>query len=231
MADRTRIHTFVALMLAATTAPAGAATRAIRIDFGGDWADGLPIGSASCPGTSASNRLVLWNGFTFAGNSDPNFNFGVDTYCQQTTPFTQPGEPYFSNLSFFTGDENGLAALVGTNTNNAASAIRYTWLAGPRFSNPNGFQWAFYFFPSRQLTIVGLYGLTAIPLFDATSFISGPGGQQIWRGGSDGYDGEYFCFTGTGAGTTYAGEWNGLPSDTTSPCLTPFLVLFKNGFE
>jgi hypothetical protein len=225
------IRAAFALTLAASLSPAAAATRAIRVDFGGDWGSGFNIGSAGCPGTSASNRLVLWNGFTFAGNSDPNFNFAVDTYCQVTTPFTTVGEPYFSSASFFQGDETALAALVGTNTNNAASAIRYSYLGGPRFSNPNGFQWAFYFFPSRSLTIVGLYGLTGIPYFDATSFITGPGGQQIWRGGTDGYDGEYFCFTGAGAGTTYAGEWNGLASDTTSPCLTPFLVLFKNGFE
>ena len=231
MSLRACVRAALALALATVLLPSGAATRAIRVDFGGDWGSGLAIGTVACPGTSANNRLIVWNGFTFAGNSDPAQNFNVDTYCQASTPFTTVGEPYFSSTGFFTGDENGLAALVGTNTNNAASAIRYSWLNAPRFNNPNGFQWAFYSFPSRQLTIVGLYGMIGIPIFDATSFITAPGGASIWRGGTNGNDGTYFCFTGAGASTTFAGTWNGLSSDTSSPCLVAFLSLFKNGFE
>ncbi len=232
MAPAACLRATFALALLVAVLPANAATRAIRVDFAGDWGDALNIGSAGCPGTSASNRLVLWNGFTFAGNIDPAFNFAVDTYCQATVPFNPafPGDPYFHNTSFF-ADESALGALVGANTNNAASGIRFSYLGGPRFSSPNGFQWAFFFFPSRSLTIVGLYGLAGIPYFDATSFITTPGGQSVWRGQTDGYDGQYFCFTGSGAGTTFAGTWNGLNTDVTSPCLTPFLVLFKNGFE
>ena len=229
---RSRAVWCVALLFGGCASHAAAATRGIRIDFVGDWgAAPFDIGTSDCAGTSASNVLVVRNGFTFSGDSDPNLHFNVDTYCQKTTPFDpgNPSDPYFSRTSFFTGDETGLAAMVGTNTDNAVSGIRYAYLGGNRFNNPNGFQWAFYFFP-RGVTVVGLYGLTSIPLFDQTSYITN-GGFDVWLGGFDGYDGQYFCFEGSGPGTSYIGEWNGLLSDVSSTCLQKIAVQFVDGFE
>jgi len=202
---------------------AGAATRGLRIDFGTDWGDAFAIGSASCPGSSG--LLIQWNGFTFSGYNAGSF---ADTYCQSTAP------DEFSSASFFQGDENGLATLVGPNTDNAASAIRYTYVDPDRFdANKAGFQWAFYAFPAKNITIVELYLEGLGSLVDATSYIK-KGTTPFWLGGTDGYAGEYFCFTGSGAGTTFAGTWDGTLEDSRSACLAPFVsdfVIHRDGFE
>jgi hypothetical protein len=231
------VHRYARIaLLVALLAPgsADAVTRGIRIDFAGDWGDAdaaYAIGSPQCAGSSSLDTLVRFRGYTFSGYDDPGYEFDTDTYCQRTVPYdpSAPFDPYFSSASFFTGDEPGLAALVGANTDNAVSAIRYAYLGGPRFSEPNGFQWAFYFFP-HGVTVVGLYGLTAIPLTDEASWIEDPTGSRIWLGATDGYTTEYFCFKDVDGATQYLGTWNGSLQES-GACAAALGELFTDGFE
>lgn len=222
----------VALLLTLASASTEAA-RSIRVEFGEDWGPGLSLDA--CPGSSSASMFVTLAGsnitYTFSGQSDPNFNFDTDTYCQVTTPFNpgDPGATYFSQFSIPT-DEPGLRAMIGSNRDNRARAIRYSFLSGPRFNNPNGFQWAFYTFRER-IIVVGLYGLTGIPLTSAHSFIA-PG---IWDGGVEGYDDRYFCFRRSEAapgGTLESiGSWNGNLSVVGNTCLQEVATLFRDGLE
>lgn len=228
-----------AMLCVAALCCAGTATgapRGIRVEFGSEWGgnnEGV-IGTAACPGTSAANVLVQWNGYTFSAQSDPQFGFNVDTYCQNAEPY-EPGDSvsdYF-NAASFRADESGLAAMVGANRHGQVSAIRYSYFGGPRFNDPNGFQWVFYSFP-RQVTVVGLHGLVAIPLTNQYSYIEGPGGR-VWNGGSDGNNGEYYCFRGlSGPGGTehvYVGTWSGSIAETDNACLQLIATIHSDGFE
>lgn len=208
------------LLLAGIASLAIAGNRSIRVDGFGDWVE-FARGSAGCPGTTsgsaASNTLVTALGQTFSGRA--NTAFLTDTYCQVPTPGAGGS---LSSANYFHSDEADLAAMMGDGT--GMTGIRYSMLDRPRFdftTPPTGFQWTFFNFPTG-ITIVGLYGLQTITL-DSTSSISG----GIWNGNGAVYDGRYWCFRGN----TYLGTWNGLSTDTGSPCLKAANVLFRNGFE
>jgi hypothetical protein len=73
--------------------------------------------------------------------------------------------------------------------------------------------------------VVGLYGLESATL-DDTSYIKA-GTLFVWKG-SQGYDGQYFCFRAN----AYIGSWNGELTDTGSTCLQAFSdSIFENGFD
>jgi hypothetical protein len=193
--------------LAGVALDAHAARRAVRIDgFADTWTVQLTMGSPDCPGTTAgaaaADTLIQRLGFTFSGRE--NAAHTAFAYCQTANPgtLTQAGYTY--------GDESDLATLFGSDPN-AVSGIRYGFFDDDPFGGtPTGFQWAFYTFPNG-VTVATLYGFETQTL-DATSYISGP--VAVWNG-TDGYDGEYFCFRPN----QYIGAWNGLLSDTASPCL------------
>lgn len=213
MANRMMVRWLLVLLCVGVGSDALAARRGIRIDFGGEWQPEGSIGGG-CPGTTAGSTVLVRNGVTFAGREDNAFL--VDAYCQLSTP----GQ--WGASSFF-GFEPGLASLIGANADNAVQAIRYAYLDTLRFDNPTGFQWIFYDFPNA-LTVVGLYGFVNTVLTDQ-SYIR-QGNTFLWRG-TDGYDGEYFCFLGG----TYIGTWNGELNDTGSACLGALQLLFRSGFE
>jgi len=197
---------------------ASAARRAIRIDGFGDWAD-FAIGTPGCPGTvagsSAGNTLVERLTFTFSGRMDTAFL--VDDYCQVAS------QGAIEN--FFYPDEESLGALMRLYPAGSVTAIRYSMLDQPRFDfTASGFQWTYYTFPT-SITVVGLYGLESTTL-DDLSYIR-KGTSYVWKG-SQGYDGQYFCFRVN----TYLGPWNGDLSDTGSACLKALLgTVFSDGFE
>ena len=184
----------------------------MRVDSG-SW-ETHALGPTNCPGSLNTSTLVHYEGLEFSGRNHPAFL--QDTSCQVPIP----GE--FNQFTFFHGDELVLGAFVGANEDDAVTAIRYTYLDGA--AEPDGFQWAFYFFP-RELTVVGLYGLET-HLFDSTSYIS-DGSVDYWDGARDGYEGEYFCFR-EGA---WIGTWDGTLEDTGSACLAALQQVFGNGFE
>jgi hypothetical protein len=207
------------LLALALVADAQAVRRTLRVEFG-DWSDaGVCAGS----GVERSGVLLLWDGKLFSGLEDDRYLF--DTYCQTTI------NDAFSEFSFF--GEEGLAQLVGPNTDNAITGVRWSLLDRDRFDaqfdNEGGFQWAFYFFPD-EITIVALYGLIEngqpIPLSDS-SYIRDTQ-AFYWQGGEDGFDGEYFCFV---AGE-YVGTWDGEPvgNDPLDACL-PARPIFNDRFE
>lgn len=212
-----QVSLLVGLLLAwmFPSADALAARRTVRVDFGGEW-DTRQIGTADCPGSTVGSTLVLRDGITFSGRE--NAAHLVDDYCQISI------DDAWNSSSFFQGDETGLAALVGPNTDNAVRAIRYSYLDDIRFDSPTGFQWGFYLFPN-QVTIVALYGLEGTTL-DATSYIRQAGGF-LWRADLDGYDGEYFCFLGN----LYLGPWSGDPAEPGSACMQALNTVFQDGFE
>lgn len=214
MTCRMVLRSLVFLSCVVLATDALGARRGVRIDFGTEWQDSASIGSAGCPGTTGGSTVLVRGGVTYSGREN-NIHL-TDAYCQLSTP-DQWGE------SSFFGLEPDLAALVGPNTDNAVQAIRYSYLDAERFDGPTGFQWIFYDFPGG-LTLVGLYGLTETVLTD-TSYIR-VGGTFLWRG-TDGYDGEYFCFH-DGA---YAGTWGGELGDDPDGCLAPLQQIFDDGFE
>lgn len=184
--------------------PAEATRRPIRIDFGGEWSSST-IGSANCPGSSSQNLLLQWRGFEFSGLSDPALLVGA--YCQNSVG----GQ--FSGLSLPSNEEPALAGLVGPNADNHVRATRYAYVdtINP-FEATRGFQWAMFMFPF-DFALVGLYGVAAENLTDATAIRRGS--QVLWAAARDGFDGEYFCFDGS----RYLGRWNGEFSGTGSACL------------
>jgi hypothetical protein len=203
-----------ALVLALAAGEADASRRALRIDFGGEWTTEA-LGTPQCAGTSATDTLVDFGGFVFSGREDAAYL--ADAYCQLSV------DGVFSGSSFF--DEPGLQALIGDNTDNAVTAIRYAYLDADRFGAPapEGFQWGFYFFPDG-LTVVGLYGLVDVAL-TATSYIT-QGATLRWNG-TMGHDGEYFCIQ-DGA---WLGTWDGTLADAGSACLLALQRVFGDGFE
>ena len=214
MTRRLVLRGLVFVLCALLAMDAFAARRGVRIDFGSEWQTSESIGSAGCPGTTGGSTLVTRDGFTFSGR-DNNIHL-TDAYCQRSTP------DEWGASSFF-GLEPGLAALVGPNDDNAVQAIRYSFLDADRFDGPTGFQWIFYEFPNG-VTLVGLYGLVDAVL-DNTSYIDA-GSSFLWRG-SDGYDGEYFCFHDG----DFVGTWNGDPAVDPDACLAPLQEIFGDGFE
>jgi hypothetical protein len=193
--------------LAGAALDAHAVRRSTRIDgFADTWTVQLAMGSPDCPGTTAgaaaADTLIQRLGFTFSGRE--NAAHTAFTYCQTANPGT------LTQANYTYPDEADLATLFGSDPN-AISGIRYGFFDDDPFGGtPTGFQWAFYTFPNG-VTVATLYGFETQPL-DATSYISGP--AAVWSG-TDGYDGEYFCFRPN----QYIGAWNGLLTDTTSPCL------------
>lgn len=211
------------IALSCVVVDAHALRRTTRIDgFGDSWRE-FAIGSAGCPGTTAGSTadatLVRQLGFTFSGRASTAFL--VDDYCQ----VAQPGTLTQTNYTY--ADEQGLAALFGDNPGDAITGIRYSMFDRERFdfeTPPTGFQWAFYSFPAG-VTFVALYGLESTAL-DDTSYVK-LGANFVWKG-SDGYDGQYFCF---GEGR-YLGSWNGDLDDTGSPCLRALSgIIFEDGFD
>ena len=203
--------------LASMALDAHAARRAVRIDgFADTWTVQLATGSTDCPGTTAgataADTLIQRLGFTFSGRE--NAAHTAFTYCQTANPGT------LTQANYTYGDESDLATLFG-NDPNAVSGIRYAFFDDDPFGGtPTGFQWAFYTFPNG-VTVATLYGFET-QILDATSYISGP--VAVWSG-TDGYDGEYFCFRPN----QYIGAWNGLLTDTTSPCLQALQAPAANG--
>lgn len=215
----TLIHAIAALVLIAAVADAHAVRRTLRIDFG-DWGDA----GVDCPGTGIVRNgvLVEWASFVFTAVDDPLYQ--TDTYCQVTDP------DFFSEASFFYGDEQGMAQLVGPNLDGAVTGVRHSLLRTDRFADPAvGFQWAFYFFPG-DIVIVALYGLideNGDPIPPTGDMIT-EGSLVYWNADEEGFDGEYFCFREG----FYTGFWDGEPvgSDPNDACPDPD-VIFRNGFE
>lgn len=214
MTYRMIVRSLVLLLCAGVATDALGARRGVRIDFGSEWQAESSIGSAGCPGTTGGSTVLVRGGVTYSGRDD-NAHL-VDAYCQLSTP------DEWGESSFF-GLEPGLAALVGPNDDNAVQAIRYSFLDAERFDGPTGFQWIFYDFPNG-LTLVGLYGLIETALTDTSYILAGD--TFLWRG-TDGYDGEYFCFH-DGA---YVGIWEGELGDDPAGCLAPLQQIFRDGFE
>jgi Tol biopolymer transport system component len=191
---------FIALaaMLFLAAGPADAALRSVRVDFGGEWQD------ATC--TGASGTRIEWRGFEFQILAPATPVAGM--YCQAGTP----GD--FGGLALHP-EETEVSALIGPNHDNAAKALRYTYL----FDNPSPFvavhraQWAFYTFDD-DFALVALHGpetnLTFDPLTAATRISRG---AVLWQG-SGAYSGEYFCFDGG----VYLGIWNGSFAAPLSQC-------------
>ena len=203
--------------LASVALDAHALRRAVRIDgFADTWTVQLAMGSPDCPGTTAgataADTLIQRLGFTFSGRE--NAAHTAFAYCQTANPGT------LTQANYTYGDETDLAALFGSDPN-AIAGIRYAFFDDDPFGGtPTGFQWAFYTFPNG-VTVATLYGFETQTL-DATSYINGP--ATVWSG-TDGYDGEYFCFRPN----QYIGEWNGQLTDTASPCLQALQAPVANG--
>jgi hypothetical protein len=213
-------HVLLLMLLAFPLLPldADAQVRAIRVDGFGNWTT-IEMPSANCPGTAAGSTLVVWNGYTFSGRDRTEHL--TDTYCQIPVPDS------LTEASYFYADETGLASLIGSNENNAVTAIRYSFLDSPRFDfDATGFQWMFVRFEAgdTDTTIVGLNGLGGVAL-DSTSYLSF-GGIRLWDGGTNGYAGQYFCF----ANDTFLGEWNGSTA-TPSACVASARRIFHGRFE
>ena len=172
-------------------------------------------GVSRLPGTTLRYGWVNWNG---------NYYFqtalldGLGGFvCQRGKPYQAglgPGD-YFNQVSLVP-DERGLASMVGPNTNNAVTAIRYSFVDSfPDVSF--GRQWTFYFFPGG-LVVVGLYGVpddfSYSPyesILDLQSFYS------VFNAERDYFYGQYFCFQGG----SYIGDCVPVPDET---------ILF-DGFE
>lgn|GEM_PF-2115415 len=227
------------LFLFLTIQPAEAGRRSIRIDFGA-WGTQFPIypfepqQNPECAGAYVSGSpyyppfyilpSVSWNGLYFQTATFPGLNLN-NYYCQHSQPyqdFVNPSE--YLNSSTFPAEERDLAYWIGANTDNAVSAIRYSFL-GQENNQLIGRQWAFYFFPN-DLTVVALYGVPddgATYLYESISDFSLGSTEQdylLWESVRDGFDGQYFCFQGK--------EFIG---DCVPPAPPPPDEIFVDGFE
>lgn len=221
MNNRPKFVLVIALALSLFTLDAHAGRRSLRVEFQA-WEEGQTIPGAECPGTVALSVIVDWNGFTFAGVDDAVYL--ADTYCQEAFPYDEFAfEDEYLNSLIFPEDEAALASLIGENTDNSVTAIRYSFLDGDRFGEPGGFQWVFYHFPN-DTTIVGLYGLVDAVL-GSNSYIR-QGNTVLWQGDVDGFNGEYFCFRGQ----EYLGRWPGEQAAGTVLATCAPLIL-QDGFE
>jgi len=166
------------------------------------------------PGPTLFWGWVNWNNYQFLTSAFEGLN---SFYCQQSRPWTPGAYPEeYLNREILPADEADLANMIGSNTNNAVSAIRYSFLGDyPQFLY--GRQWTFYFFPDG-LTVVALYG----PQDGQTTYegiwdFNYPG--YIWKADVNVWNGEYFCFR---------------DGDYISDCVTPPPPpeeIFRDGFE
>jgi hypothetical protein len=216
---------------------AEAGRRSIRIDFGA-WHAAIAFepfvapDNPDCPGAGVSGSpffeplyqtgYVSWNSLyfqtaTFDGLPLDQF------YCQHSRPY----QPFldvseYLNSTSFSPAENDLAYWIGTNTDNAVSAIRYSYL-GMENNEWIGRQWAFYFFPN-DLTVVALYGVpddgSTYPYESISDFTLPPEDYLLWESERDGFDGQYFCFQGR--------EYIG---DCVPPAPPPPEMIFLDSFE
>ena len=192
------------------------AERRITRVAAGAWSDEKEFGSPDCPGSypltgnAAASLPLDWGSFRFHGSGDTAYT--NDTYCQY------PPEP-------------SLQTLVGANTDDSVTAIRYTWLSGDFVFDGPSFQWTFFTFPN-SVTIVALYGLVDVDVFppaplplDGSTAIK-EGTTTLWSAAGNNFDGEYFCFIEG----EFAGLWNGELDDTGSACLEA-ATIFDSSFE
>lgn len=211
-----RIALCLASMLLA--ADVSAAGRAIRVDNDLNWTISN-IGTAACAGTAVGSILIARFGHGFSGRGNTaTENYNTSDYCETALPGT------LNQIDYSHSDEPGLRAVFGGGI--GITAIRYDFLDDVLSGSPDGFQWGFYTFPSGA-TLVGLYGLNGVNgIFpDATSYIKN-GPTYVWHG-SNGYNGEYYCFQNN----AYVGSWDGNASATNNACLQAVGVVFINGFE
>jgi hypothetical protein len=224
---------FTIVLLATTSVDA--ARRSLRIDFGA-WGDSQPLGSEQCQGTFEQGPDVIWRGVQFSGSRNAWFN--QDSYCQsanQYDKFDYPNPSDHLSSAVFGTDEAGLAEKIGSNNSENLArrvyATRFTFLDEDRFSTedqPEGYQWAFYFFPD-DVTLVTLYGETPVGTSGFTPAIYNRYGT-IWDSADQGYDGEYFCFEGN----LYIGTWDGTLTESGAPSRCEMLLgelISDSGFE
>jgi hypothetical protein len=227
----------LAAILMFSTGSAEAGRRSIRIDFGA-WGPQYeiypfePDQNPMCPGAYVSGSpyfepyyllgSVGWNGLYFQTATFYGLNLNI-YYCQHSKPyqaFANPSE--YLNSSTFPEEERDLAHWIGANTDNAVTAIRYSFL-GYENSQLIGRQWAFYFFPD-ELTVVALYGVpddgSTYPYESISDFSLEAPDYLLWESVRDGFDGQYFCFQGK--------EYIG---DCVPPAPPPPEEIFMNSFE
>lgn len=209
------------LASALVAANALGAPRSIRVDNASNWTRSTVIGAGGpCTGTTAGSILIGNFGYTFSGRANTGTeNYATNDYCEVSVAGTLSKDGY----SHF--DENGLRTVFGAGT--GINGIRYSFLDNADPFSADGFQWGFYTFPSG-VTLVALYGLDGtvngiVP--DATSYIK-KGTTFVWSG-SNGYNGEYYCFQNN----AYVGSWDGNASTAGNACLNAIGVIFIGDFE
>lgn len=212
-----RISAVLAIVIAVAGAlgstVAEANRRSVRVDAGA-WDAFLPIDSLSCPLDLTGTPRLLIGDLLLSGLTGSELLAGAS--CQ----YTKAGE--YKGSAFAPGEEDGLAALLGPNADQTAAAIRYTFaddidvLAAPR-----AFQWYQHQLPGLVLVSLHLSvgGDTGATLDDSTHLVDLSSGTRLWGAGSDGFDGEYFCFQWYVSPWTYMGRWNGRTDDEGSDCL------------
>jgi len=222
----------IASLLAVSLAEAG--RRSIRIDFGA-WGPARPIdlwtNTSTCPwasGVSGNPGVYLYafvyrDSVVFQTATFYEPDSFTEGYCQLSRPY-QAGlsTDEYLNEAAFPEEERDLAYMIGPNTNNAVSAVRFSFL-GQDNQDLFGRQWAFYFFPN-DLLVVGLYGVpndgSTYPfesIFDQNTF------AYVWESVRDGFDGQYFCFQGQ--------EYIGDCVPPAPPPPPPPVEVFMDGFE
>lgn len=193
------------LLLSISSAEAG--RRGLRVDAGA-WNAPQEIslggGSGACPeaGWDAEVPIfepgptIFWGWVDWLGLEFRTSGFeGLSIFtCQTSKPYTPGAAPEeYLNQAIFPPDEADLAYMIGPNTDNAVTAIRYSWL-GEFSGGYYGRQWTFYFFSSGG-TIVALHGVlegqeTFEWIYDHEN------GEYVWRAEDSAWDGGYFCFQG-----------------------------------
>jgi len=196
-------------MLLLPVPDAEAGRRGLRVDFGA-WSQGIPFephvgpdtGQCAGAGVSASfavppfwqqgyvNRGILFQTTAFDGLDMDEF------YCQHSQPYTPFADPsQYLNETSFPEDERDLAYMIGPNTDNAVSGIRYAFM-GTNSQGLYGRQWVFYFFPD-DLMVVSLHGVPEGSMtypYESIMDFSEPVDWLIWDSERDGFTGQYFCF-------------------------------------
>ena len=209
---------------------ANATRRSTRVDAGG-WSDQKAFGSVNCPGTlalsgnAAASLPLDWGAFRFHGIGDTAYTYNM--YCQ----YTLPGQFSGDDLEFVDPPEPALRTMIGANSGDAVTAVRYTWMTGDFLFDGPSFQWALFSFPN-EVTVVALYGLLDLDPFppeplvlDGSTAIK-QGLATLWSAAGNNFDGEYFCFLDG----EYAGLWNGELDDIGSACLEA-ATIFNGRFE
>jgi hypothetical protein len=148
----------VVVIAAVQVSDAQAGRRGIRVDFGA-WGTANSIdlwtNESNCPfdsGVSGSPGNYLYafvyrNSVVFQAATFYEPNSYTEGYCQLSRPY-QSGlstDEYLNKVAF-PPEERDLAYMIGSNTNNAVTAVRFSFL-GEDSNGPFGRQWAFYFFP------------------------------------------------------------------------------------